>query len=82
LNLANPDQRRHMNSEERLVAMERELADTRRAAVGLLLGMVDAITHTPLEREEFARALDDAATDAEPVTARLVRLVAGAIRRG
>lgn len=71
-----------MNAEERLIAMERELADTRRAAVGLVLGMVDAIARTPFEREEFARTFEEAATSADEVTARLACLVAGAVRRG
>lgn len=77
-----PDLRRHMNAEERLIAMDRELADTRRAAVGLVLGMVDAIARTPFEREEFARTFEEAATSADEVTARLACLVAGAVRRG
>lgn len=69
-------------SEERIIALERELADTRRAAVLMMLGMAEAIAQTPEGREELAQAFDAAATDDETVTARLARLVAAAIRRG
>lgn len=71
-----------MNAEERLIAMERELAETRRGAAGMVLGMVNDMARTPLDREEFARTFDEAAASADEVTARLARLVAGAIRRG
>lgn len=51
-----------MSIEERLIAIEREPGDTRRLAVRLVLGMVDATARVPLEREEFARTSEEAAT--------------------
>lgn len=72
-----------MSPEERIIALERELYDTRRAAVTVILGMADAIAQTPEGREDLARGFDDAAKDAtiaDPVLARLARLVAGALR--
>lgn len=71
-----------MNSEERIIALERELDDTRRAAALVILGMVDAIAQTPQGREDLARGFDEAANEAartDPVLARLTRLVAGMI---
>ena len=55
---------------------------TLQAAVGLVLGVVDAITPTPSEREKLACALSEAAAEADEVTVRLTRLAAAAIRRG
>lgn len=72
-----------MTPEERIIALERELDDTRRAAAAVILGMVDAIAQTPEGREDLARGFDEAAKEAaktDPVLARLVRLVAGMIR--
>lgn len=61
--------------------LKRELDDTRRAAVHIVLGMVDAIARTPEGRAELAQGFDAAAREADPITGRLARLVAEAIRR-
>jgi hypothetical protein len=70
-----------MNSEERIIALERELDDTRRAAASMMLGMIDAMTRTPEEREEIARSFDKAAAGVDPAAARLAWLVAAALRQ-
>lgn len=69
-----------MSEIDRIVALERELDDTRRAAVHIVLGMVDAIAKTREAREELAQGFAWAATDTDPVTARLALLLAAAIR--
>lgn len=69
-----------MTPEENITALEQEVIDTRRAAVGMMLGMIDAMTQTPEEREEIARSFDEAAEGVDPVRARLSQLVAAAIR--
>lgn len=71
-----------MTPEERIITLEYELADTRRAAVLMMLGMVEAIARTPEGREELAQGFDEAAEGADAETARLARLVAEAVRRG
>ena len=60
-----------MTPEERIIALERELQDTRRAAAHIILGLVDGIARTPEGREELARGFDEAAREADPVTARM-----------
>ena len=69
-----------MTLEESIVALEQEVIHTRQAAVGMMLGMIDAMTRTPEEQEEIARSFDQAAAGVDPARARLSRLVAAAIR--
>ena len=69
-----------MTPEERIIALETELIDTRKAAVAMLLGMAEGMVKTPEGREELAVAFEEAAKDADAITARLARLVATAIR--
>lgn len=70
-----------MSPEERIIALERELDDTRRAAVTLIVGIAEAVAGSPEGREELAQSFEEAAGEADHVTARLARLVAGALRR-
>ena len=56
------------------------MAETQRAAVGMMLGIVDATTRTPEERENVVRSFDEAADSSDPVTARVARLLAEAVR--
>ena len=71
-----------MTEIDRIVALERELEDTRRAAVQLVLGMVNAVAKTPEQREELAQGVTLAATESDPETARLAWVTVEAIRRG
>lgn len=71
-----------MKLEERIAALEQELTDTRLGAALMMLDLIDALAKTPEEREEIAQTFDAAAERSNPATARLARLVAGAIRRG
>lgn len=70
-----------MSPEERIIALERELDDTRLAAVRLILGIVRTIATTPEGRQEMARGFDEAAAEADPLMARMARLVAAELRR-
>lgn len=70
-----------MSPEERIIALERELDDTRLAAVRLILGIVRAIATTPVGRQEMARGFEEAAAEADPLMARMARLVAAELRR-
>lgn len=69
-----------MTPEENIFALEREVIETRRIAVGMMLGMMEFMTRTPEEREGIAESFDEAAADGDPTRARLARLVALAIR--
>jgi len=69
-----------MDDKQHIIALERELEDTRLAAVRMMLGMIDAMTGTSEEREEVARSFDEAGSGEDPVTARMARLVASTIR--
>ena len=70
-----------MTLDENIIALEQEVIETRRAAVGMMLGMLDAMTRTPEEREEIARSFDQGAAGVDPARARLSPLVAAAIRQ-
>lgn len=73
-----------MNLEERILLLEREVIETKRAAVTMILGMADAIANTPEGRAEIAQGFEDAARhpDADPAMVRLSKLVASALRGG
>ena len=70
-----------MQDIERIVALERELEDTRRAAVKIVLAMVDSVGQTPDQREELARGFAQVVTGNDPIMARLAWVMAQAIRR-
>lgn len=63
------------------MALERELEETRQAAVEMMLGMLDVVARTPDEREAVARGFERAAAAVDPQSARFARLMAAAIRR-
>ncbi len=68
---------------ERIVALERELAATRTAAVEMIVSLAQGALRTPEGREELAQTFDEVGRDeCNPEAARLARLVAEAIRRG
>lgn len=71
-----------MSDADRLAALRLELIATEQAAVSMMLGMAEAVATTPEGREELARGFEEAAETADPVTVRLARRVAEAIRRG
>ena len=65
---------------ERIIALERELANTRQASKRMILGMIDAMTRTPEEREEIAKSFDEAAAGVDFTTAELAQVIAAMIR--
>ena len=69
-----------MSKEERIIALEREVIDTRNAAVELVLGWLQHSQSTPAARRLAAEWFDGASLGAEMSTARLARLMAGALR--
>ena len=69
-----------VSSEERVIALERELIDTRKAAVALIVGWLGDTLATPSARRNAAQWFDASAVDADVVSARLARLVAAALR--
>lgn len=71
-----------MTPEERTIVLEGELNETRLAAVRLTLGMVRVIATTPAGREQMAQGFEQAATKADPLLARMARMVAENLRRG
>jgi len=70
-----------MNDRGRVLALARELDDTRRAAAKLILDFVQESAPTPEMRERLARAFDAKASGADEITARLARLVALELRQ-
>lgn len=69
-----------MSSEERIIALEREVIDTRNSAVELLMGWLEHNHSTPAAKRAAAQWFDSASIGAEFGTARLARLLAGALR--
>lgn len=70
-----------MSDVDRIIALEREVIDTRNAAVQLIVGWLDHNHATPAARRSAAKWFDGAVIGAEIETARLARLVSGALRR-
>jgi hypothetical protein len=69
-----------VSSEERIITLEREVIDTRKAAVALIVGWLDDTLATPAARRNAAEWFDSAAVDADAVGARLARLLAASLR--
>lgn len=69
-----------MKKEDRIVALEREIVHLRKAAVKVVLSLVEGAIMSPKEREVLARSLELDAKDADEETARLYRLIASALR--
>ena len=71
-----------MSDQERMIALEREVIETRNAAVELIIGWLLHNQATPAARRVAAQWFDGSAIGADVVAARLARLVAGALRAG
>ena len=69
-----------VGDQERIITLEREVIDTRNAAVELIVGWLDHNHATPSARRAAAQWFDGAVSGAEIEVARLARLVAGALR--
>lgn len=71
-----------MNPQQRILALERELAETRSAAARMMAGFIQGLVETEAERAEVAEDLFATANDSrtDPIEARLARLVAAAVR--
>ncbi len=70
-----------MSDQDRIFTLEREVIDTRKAAVELIVGWLEHSHSTPAARRLAAQWFDAAAVGADMDVARLARLVAGALRR-
>ena len=72
-----------MTPDEQIVQLERELMQTRTAAVSLITGLANGFARTDRSRQDIARMFHSVANDQETdeVTARLARLAAEAIER-
>ncbi|MDH2328448.1 hypothetical protein QCN27_16465 [Cereibacter sp. SYSU M97828] len=69
-----------MPEDQRIIELERELIETRRAAVSIVAGLTEA--QSPAGRLQIADGLDRAACEGDAARARLARLIAAALRRG
>lgn len=69
-----------MTSEERIIALERELDDTRLAAARLIMRMAGGLATSPQARAGLAQVFEEAAGDPDPITARIARMVAAGLR--
>lgn len=65
-----------MPHEQRIIDLERELIETRRAAVSIVVDITDSA-----DRPRMAEGLDRKADASDPAEARLARLIAEALRR-
>lgn len=70
-----------MSPEERIVALERELNDTRLAAMRLMLSIAGSFNQTPEQRQDLGMRLA-AHASGNPVAEKLVWPVAEALHRG
>lgn len=68
-----------MPEQQRIIELERELIETRRAAVSIVVGMCG--TQGPEGRRMLAEGLDREASECDAAQARLSRLIAAALRR-
>lgn len=69
-----------MPEHQRIIELERELIETRRAAVSIIADLTEA--RSAADRLQIADGLDRAASDCDAARARLSRLIAAALRRG
>lgn len=71
-----------MDKDLRIIELEREITDTRNAAVRMMLGMADGIAPSAEGKADLAAGFREAAEAAgDPATARLALLVAMALER-
>lgn len=71
---------RNASESRRIIELERELIETRNAAVTMILGMAKGISSTQASCDELAAGFEDAAKEADGPTRRLATLVALALR--
>lgn len=71
-----------MSNQEQMIALEREVIETRNAAVELIAGWLVHNQATPAARRIAAEWFDGATIGADVAVARLARLVAAALREG
>lgn len=69
-----------MSDQERMIALEREVIETRNAAVELIVGWLDQTQTTPAGRRAAAEWFEGSTIGADIAAARLARLVAAALR--
>jgi len=69
-----------MARDEKIVSLERQVMEVRRAAVKILTNLVEGAITSSKEREMMARSLEIDAEGADEETARLGRLLANALR--
>ncbi|KGM50645.1 hypothetical protein [Pseudooceanicola atlanticus] len=71
-----------MTPEQRILALERELADTRSASARMVADIIRGLVETEAGRAEVADDLLASANDSRtaPIEARLARLMAAALR--
>lgn len=71
-----------MTPQQRILALERELAETRSAAARMMADFIHGLVETDNGRAEVADDLLASANDSRtaPIEARLARLVAAAVR--
>lgn len=70
-----------MTPADRIAALERELSDTRQAAVEIIVAMARGIASSPAGRAELAADFEAMAAESGGAAAGLARAVAEAVRR-
>lgn len=70
-----------MTDAERIIELEREIAETQAAAVKIIVGMALGMVNSPEGRLEVAEGFANAAVEPDSPIAKLSRLAANAIRR-
>lgn len=69
-----------MTPEERIIALERDLIETRLAAARMMLAMANAMASTPQQNRVLIEWLEAAAANSDPAGERVALLVAAALR--
>lgn len=69
-----------MTKDDHIACLEREIIHLRKAAVKIVVSLVEGAIMSPNEREILARSLEVDANDSDEETARLSRLIAKALR--
>ena len=69
-----------MTPEEEITALKRKIADTERAAVAIILGILEGMLRSPEGRDVIAQSLEAEAEHSDEATAGIARKVAARLR--
>ncbi|MDQ1850574.1 hypothetical protein Q9299_19905 [Gemmobacter fulvus] len=71
-----------MTSSEHIITLEREVMNTRIAAVSIILRIIDELGTTALDRQRLAMKMAEIAEDTDYASASIAKCVCLSLRRG